>query len=371
MKKQNVLRLASLMLLALTMNQPAHASEFLNWLSEFFNEYYNEQEYGPQCYSQVNAKTCIGEGKVYVEWARQGTEYSSEYVSPKLVSEISVSSPSDNTSRAGSGNTTTSHKYIFCAKAENGWEFENVYTDEDCQDEDKYSPTDSQIQDGIYAGKVEVATNSSTSSTNHPVLNLFARFSLSVNINARGYSTLYWSNYNFKVPTGVTATTYKLGDGSGKLDVSKTYSAGDVIPAGEAVVLQGTASTKYQFVPVNGTYTKDANNILKGTDTAAETTGGAEYFALSYNNTKGVVGFYWMAENGGAFDCPAHKAYIALGEASGGVKGFDLEGDDATGIEDVNVNLNENESIYNLAGQRVGKMHKGINIVNGKKILVK
>ena len=27
------------------------------------------------------------------------------------------------------------------------------------------------------------------------------------------------------------------------------------------------------------------------------------------------------------------------------------------------------QSIYNLAGQRVSKMQKGINIVNGKKVL--
>ena len=41
--------------------------------------------------------------------------------------------------------------------------------------------------------------------------------------------------------------------------------------------------------------------------------------------------------------------------------------DDATGIKNVNVNLNEN--IYNLAGQRVNKIQNGIFIKNGKKIL--
>ena len=29
------------------------------------------------------------------------------------------------------------------------------------------------------------------------------------------------------------------------------------------------------------------------------------------------------------------------------------------------------EGIFNLAGQRLGKMQKGINIVNGKKVIVK
>jgi hypothetical protein len=45
-------------------------------------------------------------------------------------------------------------------------------------------------------------------------------------------------------------------------------------------------------------------------------------------------------------------------------------GDDATAIANVNVNDNDNQAvIYNVAGQRVSKMQKGINIVNGKKIL--
>ena len=45
------------------------------------------------------------------------------------------------------------------------------------------------------------------------------------------------------------------------------------------------------------------------------------------------------------------------------------------GIVNVNANLNAdqniNEGVYNLAGQRLSKMQKGINIVNGKKVMVK
>ncbi len=62
-------------------------------------------------------------------------------------------------------------------------------------------------------------------------------------------------------------------------------------------------------------------------------------------------------------------------EVSGGngVRGlsFEICEDDADGINDVNANLNGSENIYNVAGQRLGKMQKGINIVNGKKIIIK
>ena len=44
-----------------------------------------------------------------------------------------------------------------------------------------------------------------------------------------------------------------------------------------------------------------------------------------------------------------------------------------TGVNNLNANdnLNANEDIYNLAGQRVSKMQKGINIIGGKKVMVK
>ena len=76
----------------------------------------------------------------------------------------------------------------------------------------------------------------------------------------------------------------------------------------------------------------------------------------------------------------AQRGYFQLdgltygtGTTSNGIKEFaiTLIEDDPTGIENVNNNLNDNESIYNVAGQRIGKMQKGINIVNGKKIFVK
>lgn len=60
--------------------------------------------------------------------------------------------------------------------------------------------------------------------------------------------------------------------------------------------------------------------------------------------------------------------YNGTGSNSTGVKEFAITlNDDPTGID--NVNFNDNETIYNVAGQRLQKMQKGINIVNGKKIL--
>ena len=65
----------------------------------------------------------------------------------------------------------------------------------------------------------------------------------------------------------------------------------------------------------------------------------------------------------------ANRAYLA-GESSG-VKGYAIEWDDATGLNDLSDLMDSNDLIYNLAGQRVNKAQKGIYIVNGKKIAIK
>ena len=99
-------------------------------------------------------------------------------------------------------------------------------------------------------------------------------------------------------------------------------------------------------------------NELKGTD--ADTAADGSMYILA-KPAGAEVGFYK------AFGTiPAGKAYY---QNTSGVKAFFFENDDATGINDLNVNTND--AIYNLAGQRLQKMQKGINIMNGKKVLVK
>ena len=195
-----------------------------------------------------------------------------------------------------------------------------------------------------------------------------------VTISSVGYATLYYGKKNLVVPEGITASTYNVVEG--KLTQSSTY---EVIPAGSGVVLSANADTYYFYESMEAD-AKDRNNLLRGSDEAVETTGGTYYYALTLNKAKdpNSVGFYWMEEEGKKFTNGAHKAYLALDKtfkelaagASAETKSYiALPDDDATGIENLNANVNLNENIYNLAGQRLQKMQKGINIVNGKKIL--
>ena len=155
-------------------------------------------------------------------------------------------------------------------------------------------------------------------------------------------------------------------------DGSKTWlelsEVNGTIPTKTAVILKGAPKTYVYNIVAEAAPIE--NNVLMGTLEPVEPTG--KYVLAKPAGEK--VGFYKAnpdPEKGG--NIPAGKAYLVSNDAS--VKAFYFAGDDATGIESVNSQntlntLNtQNSTIYNLAGQRISKMQKGINIVNGKKIL--
>ncbi|MCR4835099.1 MAG: calycin-like domain-containing protein [Bacteroidaceae bacterium] len=78
------------------------------------------------------------------------------------------------------------------------------------------------------------------------------------------------------------------------------------------------------------------------------------------------IGFYKVASE---LTVPANRCYLTV-PAGGGIKeAYYFNEDDATGIKTLSNSPLKGENIYNLAGQRMSKMQKGVNIINGKKIL--
>jgi len=67
---------------------------------------------------------------------------------------------------------------------------------------------------------------------------------------------------------------------------------------------------------------------------------------------------------------PANRAYLPINLGGAGVKSFALTFDNADGIARTQIEGGE-ERVYNLAGQRLQKAQRGVNIINGRKVLVK
>ena len=144
------------------------------------------------------------------------------------------------------------------------------------------------------------------------------------------------------------------------------------VPAKTGVVLVGAAAD--YTIPTTTTKTYVAN-LLRGADCDMKmnSSDGVYTNYILADGTNGL-GFY-VIQDGTTLD--AGKAYLAIpNDAMAPAPSFvvmNLNGMDVTGIESIEkaaVNMAGN-AIYNLNGQRQSGLKKGINIVGGKKIVVK
>lgn len=185
------------------------------------------------------------------------------------------------------------------------------------------------------------------------------------------------------VVSGVSITNGKLSVDdftSSSYDVTDTEKGnvkGYYIPAKTGVLVNCLAETAtYYFPKTEQTVTLPANQLkpapADGRAFTAET--GYKYYKLAYDNytAQTGLGFYWGAENAGAFKVKPGTAYLAVPTSeANNAKGFAFDGE-TTGVENVNVAVNQNKTIYNLNGQRVSNMSQaGLYIVNGKKVVIR
>ena len=114
-----------------------------------------------------------------------------------------------------------------------------------------------------------------------------------------------------------------------------------------------------------------ANSLLKGNFVSQTLTQGADVKKFIFANGNQGVGFYIMDAKGtiGANKCWMEWAMPADANVRSLVLRFS---DDATDIEYVAAPQKPAaQAIYNLAGQRLEAPQKGINIINGKKVVIK
>ncbi|MBQ6161342.1 MAG: chitobiase/beta-hexosaminidase C-terminal domain-containing protein [Prevotella sp.] len=176
-----------------------------------------------------------------------------------------------------------------------------------------------------------------------------------VTISNAKYAT-YVAPFDCTIADGVTV--YKVtAIGESNVTLEEVI---DAIPEGAAVVVNGEA----------GTY-----DVTKA-ESASELTGNLLKAVTAEDGLEHSTGNYYVLANGaqGVGFYPVTSGTIAKGkgylEVEAGAKFYGFGGDE-TGINDINVNVNANDAIYSISGQRLQKLQRGINIVNGKKIVVK
>lgn len=166
-----------------------------------------------------------------------------------------------------------------------------------------------------------------------------------------------------RVPEGVVAYTATLD--MKKHEVVVKAISGDIIPANNAVMLEGTADATKNFVIVASEAEKLEGNELQPT-TGAESVEPLTRYVFGVGKT-GDVGFYLLGGN----TMPGFKAYFNKPEGAGSNKFSIVFGDDdITAITGVEGAATDTNTYYDLQGRRIATPQKGqLYIVNGKKVL--
>ncbi len=166
-----------------------------------------------------------------------------------------------------------------------------------------------------------------------------------------------------QIPNGVTAYYAQSIDGT---TVALRPIDGNVVPAGEGVILESADATMAVMKPVASTATLSGNQF-RNTASAVYDYNESEtaYILAGHNN----VATFCKLTSG---TIATNKAYLVqpAGDEAQVIKmNF---GSEATGIESVATTTDVNAPIYDLSGRRVMNAAKGgIYIQNGKKYIVK
>ena len=197
---------------------------------------------------------------------------------------------------------------------------------------------------------------------------------ITATIGAAGMSTLY-SKYalNFSGVAGLKAYIVSaFVPSTGKVILTQVQD----VPAETGLVLVGAAGSYTVPTTTSETYVA---NLLKGVTVDTQMW---QYDATNANyvladKAPNGLGFYYITDGE---TLAAGKAYLTLPKsllpsAAPSRVGFVFDGEDmTTGIsEEVTVNGEKfaTAPVYNLAGQRMSGLRRGLNIVGGKKVVVK
>jgi len=196
---------------------------------------------------------------------------------------------------------------------------------------------------------------------------------LTYTVPASGVGT-FSSEVNIHLPEGLNAhyckTYYEERSAISVVNISS-----GVVPANTGVLLSGTPGETFNLYPTPETAGElEGNALVAVTKPVHISPTKGDYTNFMMKGGK----FIKIADDSYTVKMPAHRAYLPLltsAISGNNAKEIMLYWDDeeATGIESLTPGPSPKGegSIYNLNGQKLSAPQKGINIINGRKVIVK
>lgn len=243
--------------------------------------------------------------------------------------------------------------------------------------------TRSALNTAMQQAKAELDAGKATDATYETLQSAYnaAKYNTQFADFAKSFYLTAYSDKALVVPAGVKAAVV-TANGEG-IRNDYRYNSGDVIPAGTGVLLKGGKGNSFYLSASESTEMAPEDNLLHGTlnDEMTNVAGADKYYKLSYDRATGTeIGFYWGAENGGAFMNKGGKAFLAIpatlqAAQLTGFSLFDLNNNQTvTGLEHAIATPAATLRVYDLNGRRINVNHvdelpQGIYVINGKKVI--
>lgn len=195
---------------------------------------------------------------------------------------------------------------------------------------------------------------------NFRLTSLGSKQTIDITITDAKYATLV-APFEATMPEGVTASTATV---EGTTIVLTPVDG--AVPAHTPVILSADAATNFQ---ISGYPTTAPAELTAGALVGTYEDTSAPDGSYVLQNQGGKVGFYLVDTNVASPFVRANRAYLVAPDNTGRVKAY-IFGNNADGIQNVNVEAGD-AVIFNIAGQRVNDVSKGVYIVNGKKVVIR
>ena len=222
-----------------------------------------------------------------------------------------------------------------------------------------------------------------------------------------GNNSTYWATYSNQtadtelgVETGRELTLYNVTVSNGQMALTpRTGDYAYKVAKGEAVLMKTDGeNVKVEEIGTENGLAIQGSNDLKATpaeNTSIQATDGKIFYRLTYSNmdSKKDLGFYKAVAtvdgtkhtDGSWINATPNKGYLYISKtaatgvnASSPTRGFIFDGDDTTtAIDDISVTDgdmggdNGNEPLFNLQGQKVKNVGKGVYVKKNKKVIIK
>ena len=197
---------------------------------------------------------------------------------------------------------------------------------------------------------------------------------LNYTVPASGVGT-FSSEVNIHLPEGLNAH-YCKSYYEERSAISVVNISSGVVPANTGVLLSGTPGETFNLYPTPETAGElEGNALVAVTKPVHISPTKGDYTNFMMKGGK----FIKIADESYTVKMPANRAYLPLlTEAVSGSNAKEImlywDDEEATGIErmrNVENEIMRNGNIYNLNGQKLSAPQKGINIINGRKVIVK